>query len=296
MRYDFFLIWGNALQQTEKIINKIRKDKNFSIVAILRHPIKMRMQKFVNSVYAIDSTPRKHLRAKTQYLRNSNKCCIFVLVQNLDPKEDYFGEGKFRTIQCNKVVELKNNIRNSFNPPLFENQNIRIASLNKGVSHEHCVHASDNEKQVDHLLKLFDLPNLNHFKRYDNCMYEIPWHINISKNPLPKNEKLDKLFISIINQGPVHISDSLHLKYIKGNKQPYIDYFYNNFYFGLGNIEDHFPKSFDILINSYNPNYTGLNGKISKIIINSDNVILDGAHRAALLYHLGYEKISCIQI
>jgi len=295
MRYDFFLIWGNALQHTEKIIAKIRNDENFSIVAILRHPIRSRMQKFVKSVYAIDSTPRRHIRAKTRYLQNCNKCCIFVLIKNLHPKEDYFGEGKYRIVQCKNIVQIKNDIRNCFNPR-FENQNIRIAPLNKGVSHEHCIHASDNEKQVDHLLKLFDLPKLKHFKRNDNYSYEIPWHLNVSKNPLPKTEKLDKLFISLINQGPVHISDSPHLKYVQGNKQPYIDYFYNNFYFGNRIIEDHFPIKFDYLINSFNPNYIGLNGKISKIIINSDNVIFDGAHRAAILYHLGYEKISCIQI
>ena len=294
-RHDFFLIWGNALQHTEKIIAKIRNDKNFLIVAILRHPIRMRMQKFVKSVYAIDSTPRRHLKAKTKYLQNSNKCCIFILVKNLNPEENYFGQGKFRIIQCNKVVKLKNDIRNCFNPR-FENQNIRIAPLNKGISHEHCIHASDNEKQVGHLLKLFDLPKLKHFKRYDNCTFEIPCHINVSKNPLLKTEKLDKLFINIANQGPVHIFDSPHLKYVRGNKQPYIDYFYNNFYFGPGIIEDHFPERFDQLINNFNPNFIGVNGKISKIIINSNNVILDGGHRAAILYHYGYENIKCIQI
>ncbi len=291
MRYDFFLIWGNALRDSEKIITKIRNDKNFSIIAILRHSIKMRMQRFVKIVYQIDSTPRRHLRAKTKYLQNSNKCCIFILVKNLDPEENFTG----RIIQCNKVVNLKNDIRNCFNPR-FQNQNIRIAPLNKGVSHEHCIHASDNEKEVDHLLKLFGLPKLKHFKRYDKCTFEIPYHIEVSNNLHPKIEKLDKLFINIINLGPVRISESPHLKYLKGNKQPYIDYFYNNFYFGRRTIEDHFPQKFDWLINNFNPNFIGLNGKISKILINSDNVILDGAHRSAILYHLGYKKISCIQI
>lgn len=294
MRYDFFLIWGNGLQFTEEIIDKIRNDKNLAIITILRYPIKQRMQKFINKVYAYDSTPRRHLRGKTKYLQTCIKCCVFVLVKNLDPIETCFGQGRFRTVQCKRIVELKKDIRNCFNPRL-DDPNTRIAPLNRGVSHEHCVHASDNEKQVDHFLKVLELPNLNYFKRNDEYEYEIPWHVEVRKIT-PKVRKLDELFISNTKQSLTRVSDSLHVKYLKGNKQPYIDYFYANFYFGQIPIDDHFPIKFDQLIRVFNPNFKGLNGKMSKIIINKNNVILDGAHRAAILYELGYEEAKCIQI
>lgn len=296
MRYDFFLIWGNGIQYTEEIISSIRNENNFIITAILRYKVKfpMRMRTFVNKVYEPDPTPFSHLRKKTKYLLKSPRICIFVLVKNMKPNEMYFGEGNFKILQCKQVKNLKEKIRNNFNPR-FKNPKTQILPLNEGVSHNHCIHASDNEKQVEHLLELFGLPNLDYFKRYNNNEFEIPWHLNVSQFKI-QNRKLDSLSVRLLKRGIVKVSDSPHYQYILGNKQPYIDYFYNNFYFGTGPFEDHFPQKFDYLINSFRLNYTEINGKKCKIIIDNNDVILDGVHRAAICLNLGIEEISCIQI
>ena len=81
------------------------------------------------------------------------------MVINKEPDEKEYGDGVYRHIQCRKIKDTKTIIRNKYNPP-FDDKNKRILPLDVGVSHDHCIHGSDYESQVRHVLKVLKLEGL----------------------------------------------------------------------------------------------------------------------------------------
>jgi len=294
MRYDIFIIWGNGLVSMPEIMDTIRNDPNYEIVRIKRHKINQ-MKKFIEDVYFCDNVPMQHLIAKTRYLMTAPREAFLVLVKNLSPDEKFYGEGAFGHIQCGKIKSTKNIIRNQFNPR-FSDKNKQILPLDRGISHEHCIHATDYESQVDHLLSAFGLENLKYHSRYNELEICFPFHLNFSSYKIIEVE-LDSLYANIIKENGVveglKIEETPHYQYVSGNRKPYIKYFAK--YFGIFLQEDHFPKSFDKLIREFDINYQTHSGKKTYIIVQK-NTIRDGLHRASILKHLGIERIKCIQI
>ena len=292
MRYDLFIIWGNGLNFIPEIISEIREDKNFKIVRLKYHRFN-NTEKFIKNIYKCDSVPIRHLISKTRYLLKSPQIIMSVLVKNYDPKELEMGSGDFRHIQCERINQTKLNIRSKFNP-LFKNIKKRINPLPKGVSHEHCIHATDYESQTEYLLKFLDLKNISFYKRYDDLNLEIPWHLSLGKNNIIKDVNLSELKCSVIDRGIVPIEDTPHFQYVQGYKNTYIEYVNKNI--GEKLQEDHYPESFEKLINNFDLKYNDKRLKKSYIILNKDNVILDGLHRASILKSIGSEIIECLQI
>jgi len=253
------------------------------------------MHRFINEVYACDHVPMAHLINKTRYLLNSQKRCIFILVENIDPDEKHYGSGPFRHIQCKKVKHIKERIRNKFNPPLRDTQKM-IPPLNVGVSHEHCIHASDYESQVDYMLEKLNMRNIKYYSRYDNLEYYFPFHLDFNSYEL-ESCPIDSLRCNILdpdgNPMAVEIQDTPHYQYVTGDRQPYVDYFVK--YFGKQLQEDHFPKNFDKLISNFDIDYKTESGKEAHVIV-KDNIVKDGVHRLCIMKHLGVEEVKCIQI
>ena len=158
MRYDYFILWGNGIDHSSDIINIIRNDENYDILHICEHIID-NMDKFVTDIYECDTVPMSHLISKTRYLLKSPSKCVFILVINKEPDEREYGDGAYRHIQCRKIKDTKTIIRNKFNPP-FGDKNRRISPLDVGVSHDHCIHSSDYESQVYHVLEVLGLKGL----------------------------------------------------------------------------------------------------------------------------------------
>ena len=292
MRYDLFIIWGNGLNFIPEIISEIREDENYKIVR-LKYNRFNNTDKFIKNIYKCDSVPIRHLLSKTKYLLKSPKKIMSVLVINKDPKELEMGTGNFKHIQCERINQTKLNIRSKFNP-FFKNPKMKINPLPIGVSHEHCIHATDYESQTEYLLGFLEMKNIGFYKRFDNFDIEIPWHLSLSKNNTIKKINVNKLKGSVINIGNVFIDNTPHFQYVQGNKKPYIEYVNRNI--GETLQEDHYPESFEKLINNFDQNYNDKNQKKSFIIINKDNVILDGLHRASILKSIGSEIIECLQI
>ena len=291
MRYDSFIIWGNGLNYISDIMSIIRNDGNYNIIRIVTRNID-NMKEFIKDVYRCDTVPWHHLVAKSKYLLSSPKKCVFILVENKEPEESYFGQGEFRHIQCQKINNTKKIIRSNYNPP-FSDSNKVIPPLPKGVSHNHCIHATDYESQVEYLLNYFNLKNLDYYRKYKNHSHYIPWHLSGVNNYNLIEIELTNLFANIGGKA-IKIEHTPHYQYVLENKEVYVNYFNNNF--GINLQEDHFPESFDNLIKNLNENYIREDGKKSHIIINSRNIILDGVHRAAILKSKGVDKVKCIQI
>ena len=195
-------------------------------------------------------------------------------------------------MECVNVVDLKIRIRNAFNPR-FADPSQKIAPLNAGVSHEHCIHGSDYEEQTEYVLKLLNLDSLSYYKRYDDSEYFFPYHLNVETYSLV-DVPIDTLKANIIGKGAVSLQETPHYKYINGKSEDYIQYFYGNF--GTNLCEDHFPEAFEKLILNFDPNYIREDGKESHIIINTQNIILDGVHRAVILKNKGITQVTCLQV
>jgi hypothetical protein len=291
MRYDAFIIWGNGVNHIAEIMTMIRNDGNYNIVRLIYRDIDD-MEQFIKDIYACDTVPWPHLVAKSKYLLDSPPRCVFVLVENMDPREKEFGAGTFRHIQCENIKDIKNKIRSLYNPR-FRDGEREIPPLPRGVSHDHCIHATDYQSQVEYLLDYFKLNNLDFYRRYEKEIHYIPWHLNKVDPCLVTDVRIDDLLCNIRSR-LVRLEETPHYQYVRGDRDPYIRYFDE----GAGKTfqEDHFAHAFDNLIKNYDERYTRKDGKQSLIIIDSNNIILDGVHRASILKNRGKKIIKCLRM
>jgi len=290
MRHDVFIVWGNGLDYIPNIVDMVRSDENFNILRMVYKDID-NMQEFIRDVYECDTVPWEHLVAKSKYLLEAEKRCMCILVENKNPNEKIMGEGRFRHIQCQKINNLKASIRGKYNPRTLDPNSQRFP-LPMGVSHDHCIHATDYEEQTEYLLKYFNLNTIAFYKRYDNYPAYIPWHLDVTTTKVVDVAIAD--LRANINGRSVKIEDTPHYQYVLGNQNAYKTYFHMNF--GRTLQEDHFPESFDDLINNFDENYKRYDGKESYIIINKENIISDGVHRASILKSNRKDVIKCLMV
>lgn len=289
MRYDIFIVWGNGLNVISDIVHIINRDLNFNIIR-LKYYSYVDALSFVKDIYKCDTVPWEHLVSKSRYLLNTQNKCMVILVKNLKPREQLVGTGQFKHIQCQTITNLKNKIRSKFNPK-FQDLTKHILPLPVGVSHEHVIHATDYESQTEYLMNYFNLKTIDYYNRYDKAKYFIPWHLDAPSHVVEKTVNLSDLRCNIIGKGIVQIKDTPHFKYIQGFKSEYISYI--NKHIGIELQENHFCESFDHLIDTYDVNYKS-DGKKSFIIVNKNNTIVDGLHRATILLKLNIKQIRVI--
>lgn len=293
MRYDILIIWGNGLNYVPEIVNEIAIDSNFQIVRLKYHSF-TNTKSFIEDVYKCDTVPLEHLISKSKYLHTAPQKCMVIIVKNFRPQEQMVGSGEFKHIQCQNITNLKIRIRSKYNPK-FLDVNKQINPLPKGVSHDHVIHGTDYSSQTDYLLKYFNLNTTSYYSRYDQLDYFVPWHLNIETSKIQEcTIDISKLKCNILGKGLMDINCSPHYKYVCGKKQEY--QLYIEKHIGLELQENHFCKSFDQLIDTYDINYKDYNKKKSPIIINSKNVVVDGLHRVSIMLNLGLRSTKCIQI
>jgi len=289
-KYGYFLIWGNGIQYKESIIDIIRKENNIEILRIQNYKPK-NIGKFVKDVYSYDYAPFEHLKAKTKYLLKTIPNIIFIFFINKEPKERYFGEGRFRHIECTRIKQLKEKIRNQFNP---KKNNIR--------TEEHVVHASDNEKQTDYILKYLGFKfGLNTFKKNMNSILSFPYYLSEIDEFTIKTIELSQLYCNILKEKKrtvykeaVKIEDTPHFACLNGNKelyQIYLEKYLGNFLtcdYSIDNFIE-LSKSFKYLEYPYNNSFI-----ITKNFGDNRYVILDGVHRASILKFNKIERIPVV--
>jgi hypothetical protein len=147
VRYDSILVWGNGLQYKVEIIQKIQEHPDFEVIHIVNHKPES-IAEFVKAVYSFDYAPFWHLEAKIQYLLSTEPEINLVVFKNRNPDEDYLGEGDFRHLESITVKNFKDKLRDVYN----ERKNDRR-------SENHVVHATDNQKQTDYILKYIGYEN-----------------------------------------------------------------------------------------------------------------------------------------
>jgi len=262
---DSFLIWGHGLQYVTEIMAILRE--YFDIMVIHKRYI-ADMPSFVSEVYSIEDFPIRHVQSKTKYLLQIPQEVILVLVKNSHVDKYTTGRGRFLKERCRYNQIPKNLIREKFNP--------------KEGRHNHIIHGTDNEAEVEHLLKLLNIgKDIAYYTRNEGTPF--PYHI--TQKPYTEGVvPISGIRGYVLGLGIVGIEDTPQYQYAIGNKQPYIDYFYK--YMGKDLQEDHFPEKFDMMMewDSFDP-----------VLVNGKRII-DGGKRAAISLARGEENIKAYLI
>ena len=288
-RIDCFLIWGHGIKHLFEILNDIENNDNFKILKIIKH-IPKSQKNLVKEVYSYDYAPFEHLNDKTKYLNRVDNLVCFIIIENLKPNEDFFGNGPFRHIESVTLKIFKEKLRDKYNP--YEN-GIR--------SHNHILHACDNETQTHFLLKYLGYKNgLKTFMKTEN-LFNFPYHINYDSMLQIKKIKYEDLVCKIpegedwnsYSLKEMEIKHTPHYKSIL-NSNIYKEYIYK---FIGGPIKDYNSiKKFNLMKNNFK--YLDDNYYNSYVIVKKYNkkyLILDGIHRASLHFYSGNRTIvACL--
>lgn len=287
MRYDYFLIWGNGLKYKNQIIDEIRKDHNFQIIKILHHKPK-NIKKLVHAIYSYDYAPFWHLKNKTKYLLKTAPDVEFIFVKNLNPQEDYVGEGDFRHIESHTVKLLKEAIRNKYNKRKDDRR-----------TEEHVIHASDNQDQTDYILRYLGFnEGLNSLTKEPNKIIKTKYYIGHFSNFTIKNIEINKVFCNILTGTrdsfytiTVPLEKSPQFSCLSGKTEIYKKYIED--FLGGPLTEDY---SVDRFLNlSKNFTYLYTNHSDDYIIVERIDAekycVIDGLHRAAILKYQGQNKV-----
>ena len=299
-RFHFFTVWSHGLFHIDEILSLLRKDENIEILRIERNTFK-NIRRFIFDFYGSDAVPVSHLRAKLAYLfqQRGPKEVINIFVKNYNPQEVWVGSHPFRKEQCQYIVEIKKQIRNLYNPKA-KDPNFCVFPLDKGVSHEHMIHASDREEQVDYYLKL--LGHKNGIETIVNddkgLLFEKPYHIHrpvqysfhrlpihaLLASILTEEKGVSKKLVPIIDTPHfkgLQIDSLYYKKYLETFRFSYLcdDYSLERFMQGKKMTKAELLQLPPILVKSLD------NGKFQ---------VLDGVHRASLLLFAEIEKIKCV--
>ena len=289
-RIDCILIWGHGLKYLQKILLEIENHENFEILKIIRHIPKTQKQ-LVKEVYSYDYAPFEHLKDKTKYLKRVDKQVAFILLKNIYPDEDLYGRGPFRHVESVSLKIFKEQLRDKYNP-----------YVNGIRSHNHILHACDNQTQTHFLLKYLGYENgLKHFLNNKKIL-SFPDHIKhnscltitkINYNDLVCRVAAGDSWDSY-SLNEMEIKETPHYKSILDNSiyERYLKKFLG------GPIKDYnSPKKFKYL----KSNFKYLQGPYysSYIIVKKHEkkyLILDGIHRASLHFFQGNESITACLI
>jgi hypothetical protein len=287
MRYDYFLIWGNGLAYKDEILDNISSHGDFEIAKIVRHSPRS-IKKLVKEIYSYDYAPYWHLRGKTEYLLTTIPQVLFIFVKNMNPMEDFSGEGAFRHIESSTVKLLKEQIRNKFNERKEDRR-----------TENHVIHASDNESQVDHILRYLGFKEgLNYLKRCPNKILDVPYYISEFNEFAIRNIEIDKLFCNILRGTRasykvelVPIEESPHHACLQGNPEKYEKYIQEF----LGGPLDQYYSVKKFLNLSKDLIYPNESAPSKYILVKElgpdEHVILDGLHRTSILKSRDQKKL-----
>jgi hypothetical protein len=288
-RYDCILIWGHGMKYFHEILKEIEQNENFLIVKIVKH-IPTSQNKIVREVYSYDYAPFNHLKDKTKYLKKVSKEVCFIFIKNNDPQEEYFGTGFFRHVESKRLKTFKEAVRDIYNP-----------RINGERSHDHVIHATDNQMQTHYLLKY--LGYKKGIRIFENENYfNMPYFVKKSNEYIIKKIPINCLYSNIVfgdswnkyKISKVKITESPHFAAAKGNMNDYRDYW--NKFIG-GPIQAYnTPEKFQSLISNFNYLAEPHDNSFIVVTKNDDYYnILDGNHRAAIHASKGFSTImSCI--
>ena len=290
-RIDSILIWGHGMEKFNEILSDIRINKDFNIIKIQKHKPKS-IKKFVREIYSYDYAPFWHLQEKTKYLLKMPKEVCFIFLENLNPKEDYLGEGSFRHKESLTLKSFKDKLRKKYNP------------YEKGkMTHNHVVHATDSQSQAEHILRYLDYKDGAKYFDRENRFIDLPYYIKGYSNFEFKLINTEKLFCKTISGKSwdnftsriIRIKESPQYRGLSEDMNLYKGYI--DKYIG-GPLQDNYDvnrykkifQNFEYLKKPYQNSFVIVEKKDSKYIV------LDGLHRSCCHIYQGNKEIKVCQI
>lgn len=287
-RYDSIIIWGHGLSHLDDILTMIREIDSFDIVRIIKHK-PASMKKFVRKVYSYDYAPLAHLKSKIKYLEKVEASLVCIVINNTSPDVDILGKGSFRHKESLTLKKLKTEIRERFNP-----------YKDGEMTHDHIIHATDNEEQTHHILNA--VGDISIEKYYQSNLYSVPFFLGqqssyeikeLSFNHLLCGQAKDDSDNFTIEQVPVQ--QSVQYKALYSEVDEYRAYV--NKYLGTALKADHsvdnylsLKKNFKYLSAEHASSFVTV-----KKLSEEKYLIMDGLHRAALHLSQKFTKIKvCI--
>lgn len=288
-RYGYFLIWGHGLQYRDKILQQIRRTKFIDILWFLKHNPKT-MKKLIDIIYSHNYVPLRHLKDKTKYLLRTPSEVLFIFFRNNDSDERFIGQGLYTHTECIKIKRLKEKIRNQYNP-----------RENNKRTENHVIHASDNEVQVDYVLKYLGFNNgIDLLKNKSNNNLLLPSFLPNFNTFKIKRINSSQLFCNVLKGDinsfrteTIKIKKTPHYACLSGNTRLYKNYI-NKFLGGPLQCDYHIDKFLKLsknmryLKHPYSTSYI-----ITEEIKPNKYLIIDGLHRASILL---FNKINSFPV
>lgn len=290
-RFDYFLIWGHGADSFKEILCDIRKESGFSIKKIIYHKPKS-IKKLIDVIYSYDYAPIEHLKSKVNYLESTHNEVIFIVLENKNPNIDLLGEGLFRHEESLTLKELKEAIRNKYNP-----------KKDGGRTEDHVIHGSDNELQTDYILRYLGFSGGINIFNDKNKFISCPNYMNQVSNIIIKEINIDSLVCNIAT-GPnrydftiemTTLQESPHYRGLTEGIDIYKNYI--DKFLGGPLTEDYYPekfiklsKDFRYLEEGYSDSYVLVKELEGKFLI------LDGLHRVSILTSRGIGSLTVGEI
>ena len=284
----------------DEILDILRNEESLKIIRIESRTVK-NMKKFVFDLYGCDTVPIEHLHAKLKYLFLVKPEIMAVFVKNYNPQEMPAVQGAFRKVQCQYINQIKIKIRNLYNPR-HPDKDFQIKPLDKGISHEHVIHASDYEEQVDYFLKILGHKNGIQYLHGDseNLPFEKPYYLKTPETYTYKTIMIEELRASILDDsdstGVVHqmkkISETPHYRSLNQGTNDYRNYL-ERFKYTLLTLDyslENFNRLNELDIDQIK--------EFDRIIVKNEADyyrILDGVHRAAVSLNHNIKYIRCVE-
>ena len=274
-RVDTILVWGHGLQHLSSIFSDIRGEDDFEILKIQKHKPKS-MKRFVKEMYSFDYAPFWHLKERTKYLLKTRQEVCFIFIKNLNPNEDYLGEGSFRHKESLTLKVFKELLRDRYNPYA---DGIR--------THNHVIHATDSQEQTAHILNYLGYSEGTSIFECENKFINLPYYIKGFNNFEFNEIDVTNLFCNVIEGDSwdnwkvktVGVKDSPQYRGLSENIEIYAHYIKT---FLGGPLQEDYNiqryktlyKNFEYLKEPYQ------NSFVIAEKVDDQYIILDGVHRA----------------
>lgn len=288
MRFDCIVIWGHGEIYLDDVLQAIRDNTNFDIVHIHKQEVS-NIKKLVYQIYSFDYAPLFHLKAKVKYLETTPPVVNFIFAKNHDAQEEFFGTGVFRHKESLRIKAFKEKIRDKFNPRDSKGQ----------MTHDHVIHATDNESQTDSILKLLGYTDGVKMLMNKNKIVATPHYIKESKQFLIMQIPYTRILCTNVKEEngkvmPKHIPIHESVQYL-GLTTPDVYDAYVKHFRGLVLKQDYDVDKYLKLKDKFaylTEGYTSYLIVVTKIKDSDKYLVLDGLHRASLHLFQGNKRIN----
>ena len=305
--WHLMIVWSHGLNFMDEILVTLRSNVPSIDIPFRKYVTLDAIGPLVDKVYENDAQRigLNHIKHKTSYLKKLPPKVAVLILRDLAPDFVSYGKSKWKITANRHLVDFKWLIRRKFNPK----PKTTSTRDSRGVfSHDHVLHVSDTGEDIDLVSRLLKTPSVNLLARSHDSFYT-PWFMTP-----PKTYSFERLPFSLLKikcavtlgrcvaGRTIDIANSPHVSFVGGNTTVYEDY-YRKGLLGGAFTDAHTPSDFSELKNTFQLSWLGkclcgYDGMMrrSYIIVDKDNVVLDGAHRAALAFALTLGRLRHVEV